>query len=195
MVRPDDDAPFLRRWIPFIRALLVNPSVISVARVAGDHADYHDGTGVYLGHGRTARAAKCTPKSVANAWKVMRALGMAELTRAGSREGKANEYDLMIPDNWIHLPLLGPNEGPFTCQFCDHAFDPSTSSLVFKKDGTVRWRVAEMVFCPPPQRRKGGPVPPSCFERVATATSAERQPPVERSRRRCMEALSPGSER
>ncbi|MCW2901783.1 MAG: hypothetical protein JWO67_4048 [Streptosporangiaceae bacterium] len=164
MIRPDDEGkPFVARWNSFIRVLLVEPSVKGVARAAMDHADFDYGTGVYAGNERLARVTGYSERAVRMAWAAMRSLGMAERVGYGSRNGgKADKYDLLIPSNWGNLPILGPHEGRFQCAHCNRAFNPSTSALVLHDDGGCGWRVKEMVFCPPPKRRKDGPVPESC---------------------------------
>lgn len=155
-------APFHARFRTFIRVLLVNPSIKGVARAAADHADFDDGTGVYPGCERLARVTGYSTKTVEMAWDAMRRLDIADRVRRGNHL-KADEYDLAIPRNWIHLPMLGPNEGRFHCTNCDHAFNPDASALVLRDDGTCGWAVKRLVFCPTPKRRKEGPVPESCF--------------------------------
>jgi hypothetical protein len=165
-VRPDDTSKlFITRWTKLVRILLVDPSVKGLARAAGDHCTFKTGVGVYAGNGRLARVTGYSDRAVREGWTVLRALGMAERTGFGSLKGSkrtSDTYDLKIPGNWYNLPVLGPNEGAFTCVYCGDEFNPSTSSLEIV-NGKRTWKIYEATFCPPPRRRKTGPVPSSCF--------------------------------
>lgn len=166
MIRPDDeDKPFVARWNTLVRILLVESSIKLVARTAMDYADLYDGRGVYTGNERMARITGLSERTVRTAWAALRALGMAErVTWGSSRNRKADEYDLAIPDGWALKPILGPNEGRFNCIECGKVFNPSTGGLVLADDGTPTWKVYDMVFCPPPRPKKGAKKPPpSCF--------------------------------
>lgn len=168
MTRPDDEEkPFGLRWNTLVRVLLIDPSVKLVARTAMDHADLFDGTDVHISNERMARVTLYSERTVRTAWETLRALGMAERVSTGgmtaSGKRKTDEHDLIIPGGWKSLAILGPYEGRFHCVQCAKVFNPSTSALVVRANGTVGWFVYKMVFCPDPKRRANGKVPESCF--------------------------------
>jgi hypothetical protein len=173
MISPDDeDKAFVARWNTLVAVLIVEPSVKLVARTAVDYG-VADGEGVYPGNERLARETSLTERAVREAWKVLRALDMAEVDDPSHWNGRrrtADSYSLVIPDDWRSKPIFGPGRGRFICQHCGKKYNPRPGTVVHD-DGSVGWYVSRMVFCPPPGRpkrtRKTGPLkpaPPSCFD-------------------------------
>ncbi|REF00359.1 hypothetical protein [Thermomonospora umbrina] len=182
-IRPDDedpDIPFSRRWNVLVNALLVESSVKLVARVAMDYANYYDrdngrvaGGNVYPGNELLARETGLSERSVRTAWAVLRGLDMAERTSTASYDPKtrkrtADEYQLMIPEGWEHLPILGPNSGRFRCVHCECLFNPQGNSSVDSK-GRVSFQVHRLCFCPPPRDKGKGE---GCFSLWTQARQA-----------------------
>ena len=177
MITPDsetnaegDPLKFIVRWNVLVSALIVEPSIKLVARTAGDYA-IADGERVYPGNERLARETGYDAETVRHAWKALRALGMAERTARSEWDGRrrtADEYDLMIPSDWLAIPVYGPRHARFHCQYCGKAFNPRAGTHV-RSDGTVGYYLARMVFCPDPgtpHKRPNGrrpAKPPSCF--------------------------------
>ena len=177
MISPGDEVDasgnpllFVTRFNKLVDALIVEPSVKLVARCAVDYAA-RDGEGIYPGNEQLARKTGLTSETVRKAWAVMQGLGMAELTSASAWTGTrrlANSYSLAVPGDWQSSPVYGPHYARFICQHCGHLFNPRPGT-VLTRDGGIRWRLPNMVFCPPPGRpkRKPGerqmkPKPPSC---------------------------------
>lgn len=156
MIRPDDeDKPFVARWNSLIRSLLVESSVKLVARTAMDYADLYDGTGCHPSNERLARETGYSERTVRTAWGTLRGLDLADrVSRGVAHKREADEYDLIIPDGWVNLPLLGPRSRKFTCLNCGKVFIPQGNSELHK-DGGVRFNVRLFVFCPPPRATKG----------------------------------------
>lgn len=177
MIRPDDeDKPFVARWNSLVRALIVNPSIKHVARAVMDYADLYDGTSCRPSAQRIARETGYDEKTVRTAWATLRGLGMAQRVRRGSASsGKADEYELVIPELWENLPMLGPHSGRFRCVHCDKVFNPTAAVTTLKGD-KVTFDIRPIVFCPKPRARKGRDEP-WCFdewekERVETGQQA-----------------------
>lgn len=153
-VRPDDeDKPFSVRWNILTRALLVEPSVKLVARIAMDYADFDDGSSCYPSIDRMTRETGLSDRTVRNGWAVLRGLQLAErLSRGSSFRGAADTYQLKIPDNWESLPTLGPNGGKFTCPGCKKVFNPDGHCILSKRAAdkgkdVVQWVIGRLVFC------------------------------------------------
>jgi hypothetical protein len=172
-VRPDDEElPFTARWNVLIRALLVESSVKLVARTAGDYANLYDrdddrlaGGNTYPGNERLARETGLSERTVRTAWAVIRDLGMAERTKVAAydpvkKKWNADEYQLVIPDGWEGLPILGPNSGKFHCLHCECLFTPQANCKV-NAEGRVTFEVPRFCFCPPPKDKSKGP---GCFK-------------------------------
>lgn len=156
MIRPDDDTkPFVGRWNSLVRILLLDSSVKHVARAAMDYADLYDGTSCRPSNERLARETGYNERTVRNAWAVMRGLGLAERVSHGVAHRRlCDEYELVIPDHWDSLPILGPRGGKFTCLYCEKSFNPVGNSTV-RPDGNVTFDLATMAFCPAPRKKKG----------------------------------------
>ncbi|MEO3875487.1 helix-turn-helix domain-containing protein [Nonomuraea sp. B12E4] len=156
MIRPDDeDKPFVARWNSLIRSLLVESSVKLVARTAMDYADLYDGTGCHPSNERLARETGYSERTVRTAWATLRSLELADrVSRGVAHKREADEYDLVIPDGWHNLPLLGPRGRKFACLNCGKVINPQGNSELHK-DGSVRFNVRLFVFCPPPRATKG----------------------------------------
>jgi hypothetical protein len=149
---------FVRRWNTLVSALIVEPSVKLVARTVVDYG-LADGQGIYPGNERIARETGYRAAAVANAWAVMRGIGMAERVTGSYYDGRrrtADEYELVIPDDWRGFPAYGPNLRRFRCQHCGKAFNPLPGTHV-RPNGSVGWYLARMVFCAPPGRAKRTP--------------------------------------
>lgn len=155
-VRPDDpDKPFIVRWNTLARILLVDTSIKYVARAAMDFADYETGASCFPSNERIARETGYSEPTIRNAWKVMRALGMAERVALGVPHRRlADEYQLLIPEDWHTLPVLGPHGRKFTCLHCGRLFNPQ-GNCTMKDDGTVGFDLSRLSFCPPPRATKG----------------------------------------
>lgn len=164
MIRPDDDTqPFVFRWRSLVRLLLFETSVKTVALVAAEYADYDTGANCRPGNERLMRETSLGERSVRYAWSIMRAAGMAERVVAGSSyRGESDEYQLHIPANWKAYPVLGPNRGVFTCQYCGAEFNPSGNCAY--KNGKVTAKFEKLIFCPEPRKVRGRDVD-SCYER------------------------------
>lgn len=158
MIRPDDeDKPFVGRWNSLIRILLVESSVKHVARAVMDYADLFDGSKCRPSVQRIARETGYSKPTVLNAWATIRYLGLAERVSHGSAHRKrADEYQLLIPERWYSLPVLGPKSGKFTCLYCGKLFTPDSHS-VLRKDKSVGFQVKRFCFCPSPRQKKGRP--------------------------------------
>lgn len=178
MISPGDEVDasgepllFVTRFNKLVDAFIVEPSVKLVARTAVDYAA-RDGEGIYPGNEQLARKTGLTAETVRKAWATLEGAEMAELNAPSTWTGTrrlANSYSLAIPANWQALPVYGPHYARFTCPHCGHLFNPRPDT-VLHKDGSLAWRLASMVFCPPPGRPKrargeGGrlkPRPASC---------------------------------
>lgn len=149
MIRPDDEsAPFVSRWSTLVRVLLVEPSVKLVARSAMDYANFEDGSNCHPSNERLARDTGYNEKTVRDAWSVLRALDMAiRVSGAVSYDRKADKYQLVIPDDWKSLPLLGPRGRKFTCLGCQKPFNPRAHQVQPKAGERVRWVLHRFVFC------------------------------------------------
>src|ERR1022692_898211 len=127
MVTPDDEErPFVARWNILVAALIVEPSIKLVARTAVDYG-IADGAGIFPGNKRLARQTGLDERTIRQAWKFLRAQGMARLVRESSWSGDrrtADSYLLEIPAGWRNLPMLGPRAGQFGCQQCGRLFNP-----------------------------------------------------------------------
>jgi hypothetical protein len=169
MVRPDngDEAvPFSARWTTLVNALLVESSVKLVAKAACDHANRYDvgereaGGDTYPGNERLVRMTSLSERSVRTAWAVMRGLGMAELVEASyydpiKKRRKADDYRLVIPDNWASLPILGPSMAKFRCLHCASLMNPDANCKVDSK-GVVTFDVTRFCFCKAPRNSSKG---------------------------------------
>lgn len=169
----DEDKPFRPRWNLLTRILLVEPSVKLVAYMAGDYADFDDGSSCYPSVERMTRETGLSDRTVRNGWAVLRGLGMAvRVSRGGSYRGAADEYQLEIPDTWTSLPILGPHGKKFKCPGCGNLFNPDAHSVLTDRtqdktmpDGvrrakagdTVGWNIGRLTFCswPSDTRKKG----------------------------------------
>lgn len=157
---PDtDDKPFPVRWNLLIRSLLVDSSVKHVARAAMDYANFYDGSSCRPSQERLARETGYSRTTVAHAWSAMQGMGLAELVDYSvSYQGRADEYQLQIPDHWRNLPILGPHGGKFTCVNCKRPFNPQGNCTVTKEDWMtykVTYNLGPMVVCPPPRAKRG----------------------------------------
>ncbi|MFG1755909.1 helix-turn-helix domain-containing protein [Streptosporangium sandarakinum] len=164
MIRPDDEEkPFVGRWNSLIRILLVESSVKLVARAAMDYADLYDGTSCHPSNERLARETGYSERTVRTAWAVLRGMGLAvRVSNAVAHQRTADEYELVIPDNWKSLPILGPRGRKFTCLFCERLINPEGHN-VLRTNGTVGFHVQSFVFCSPPRKTKGR-LDAACFE-------------------------------
>lgn len=155
-LRPDDeDKPFIARWNALSRILLVEASVKLVARAAMDYAGFEDGSNCHPSNERIARETGYSERTVRTAWGVLRGLGMAEREEfAIAHERKADKYQLTIPDNWAHLPILGPSGRKFTCLSCNKRINPK-GNCSLEADERVTFNVREYVFCPAPRKTRG----------------------------------------
>lgn len=172
MIRPDDEEkPLVCRWNSLIRILLVESSVKLVARNAFDFADYYDtgrgeaGGNTYPGNELLARETGLSERTVRTAWATIRGLGLAERTETARydpvcKTRTADKYQLVIPDGWMHLPVLGPSRAKFRCRHCQHLMTPQANSKVHA-DGSVTFKVQRFIFCPPPRDKSKGP---GCYE-------------------------------
>jgi hypothetical protein len=160
MIRPDDEEhSFVARWNALVRVLLVETSVKAVALVAGQYANFHDGTSCHPSTARVARETGLSERSVRTAFGVLRGLGMAvRVERAVAHLHRADAYTLQVPDNWASLPVLGPSGRPFRCAYCPKLFSPQAHSHLHRDD-RVTFDLARLTFCPRP--RKG----PGCVDR------------------------------
>ncbi|GAA4928620.1 hypothetical protein GCM10023224_04840 [Streptomonospora halophila] len=156
MIRPDDETkPFVGRWNSLIRILLVESSVKHVARAAMDYANLYDGTSCHPSNERLARETGYNERTVRKAWAAMRGMGLAERVSHGVAHRRlSDEYQLVIPESWQSLPVLGPSGAKFTCVHCEKAFNP-TGNCKVHPDGRVTFDLIPMVFCPEPRQRKG----------------------------------------
>lgn len=156
MIRPDDETkPFVGRWNSLVRILIADSSVKHVARAAMDYADLYDGTSCHPSNERLARETGYSERTVRNAWAVLRGLRMAVRVGRGSPQTrKADEYELVIPDNWENLPILGPSSGRFYCLHCGKVFNPTAAATALK-GGSVSFDIRPIVFCPEPRKTKG----------------------------------------
>lgn len=176
MIRPDDeDKPFVARWNSFVRVLLVEPSVKLVARSAMDYADLFDGTSCHPSNERLARETGYNERTIRSAWSVIRGLGMAErVSYAMAHRRKADEYELVIPEGWDRMPVIGPRGRKFTCLYCDTLINPRGNNEL-GSDGSVRFDVRQFVFCPEPRKTKGRDAP-SCAGEWNRARKAAAEP-------------------
>ncbi|MEU3452266.1 hypothetical protein ABZ671_01285 [Micromonospora sp. NPDC006766] len=154
--RPDDpDKPFIVRWNTLARILLVETSIKYVARAAMDFADYETGANCYPSSERLARETGYSVVTVNNAWKVLRTLGMAHRVAHGvPHQRLADEYQLLIPDTWYALPILGPHGRKFTCAGCGKVFNPQSTTEFDDKD-RLNFVLTGVCFCAPPRAKKG----------------------------------------
>ena len=156
MIRPDDDdSPFVARWNSLVRVLLVESSVKLVARTAGDYANFVDGSSCFPSNERLARDTGYSKRTVVTAWGTLRGLKMAQRVGRGvPHERIADEYELVIPDAWTALPILGPSGRPFTCLYCGKKFNPAGNSTLNAHD-RVTFDVIAFCFCPKPRGKSG----------------------------------------
>jgi hypothetical protein len=146
--------PFVFRWRSLVRVLLFETSVKAVALVAGEYADFGDGSECRPGNPTLIRETSLGDRSVRYAWSVMRAAGMAErISQGSSYRGEADEYQLKIPEHWKGYPVLGPKRGAFTCQYCGEEFNPVGSSVYKGGKVTAKWE--KLLFCAEPRAVKG----------------------------------------
>lgn len=156
----DEEKTFFARWNALTRIMLIETSVKVVARSVGDFADYGDGSSCHPSSDRIARETGYSDKTVRTALATLRGLGMAQRVKNGvSYQRLADEYQLVIPDDWLGLPLLGPHGQRFNCVHCGKAFNPSGNSTAHS-DGRVTFDLRPMTFCsvppPPPAPRAPG---------------------------------------
>lgn len=172
---------FVRRWNVLVSALIIEPSIKLVARTVVDYG-LVDGEGVYPGNERIARETGLSERSVREAWHFMRGAEMAIRDIRSAWTGRyrtADTWQLLIPDYWRNLPMLGPNSGRFTCQQCGKLFNPQPCN-VFATDAKgrpvidpetgdrqVRWQLYKAVFCNPPRRG------PSCWDKWQRANAGQ----------------------
>lgn len=156
MIRPDDEEkPFVARWNSLIRILLVESSVKLIARTAMDYADLYDGTSCHPSNERLARETGYSERTVREAWAILRGLGLADrVGNSVAHRRLADEYELIIPDDWQALPILGPGGGKFTCLACGKKFNPQ-GNCNRETDGRITFKVQMFCFCPPPRANKG----------------------------------------
>jgi hypothetical protein len=160
VIRPDDDEQlFVVRWNRLIRLLLVAPSTKLVAVIAMSYGDAYDGSRVRPSAERLARDTGYDERTVRKAWAILRGLSLAERADYGPVSGKRmpDEYQLVIPDDWEHLPVLGPSEGRFHCLHCGHAFNPQAHNVLKRKgeDWRVSFFIDKFCFCPQPRKGQG----------------------------------------
>lgn len=150
IVLPDDEEkPFVVRWNLLVRVLLVETSVKAVAWAAMTFASAYDGSEARPSIERLERNTGLSKNTVRKAWATLAGCGMAEVVDQSHWNGRfrtANEYRLAIPDHWRGLATLGPHEGKFRCTFCHHGYNPPPVASLHE-DGTVRWKIAQSVFC------------------------------------------------
>jgi hypothetical protein len=174
----DEDKPFIARWNVLIRILLLDPSVKAVARSAIDFADFDDGSSCHPSNKRIERETGLSDRTVRTAWQVLRGLGLAERVAYGSPHRRlADEYQLVIPDNWRNLPVYGPHVQDFHCLYCDKQFTPQGNCTVAVEGGkeVVSFRVHLMAFCPPPRAKKGRDQP-YCLDMWNDSQAEQGQP-------------------
>ncbi|WP_433520160.1 helix-turn-helix domain-containing protein (plasmid) [Nonomuraea sp. CA-143628] len=156
MMRPDDeDKPFIARWNVFMRILLLDPSVKLVGRTLGDYADFGDGSDCFPSNERLERDTGLGDKTIRNALALLRGLGAAQrVATAVPHRGRADEYQLAIPDHWAGMAVTGPNGHKFTCLWCGSQINPQGGGSL-GPDGRPRWHLYKAVFCAPPRKTKG----------------------------------------
>lgn len=189
MITPDDeDRLFVARWNVLVSALLIEPSIKLVAYQAAQYG-LADGEDIYPGNERIARQTGLGDKTVREAWHFLRGAGMALRGAHSAWTGSqrtADLYQLVIPEGWRGMPVLGPHAARFTCQHCGRKFNPQPCNVfVTDKAGRpvvdgggireVRWRLYRAVFCPDPGTPRGGPngrrpaKPAGCFAQWESA--------------------------
>ncbi|MET8278359.1 hypothetical protein [Micromonospora sp. NPDC005174] len=154
----DDEKPFIARWNVLTRVLLVDPSVKTVARSAMDFGDFDDGTSCHPSNKRIERETGLSDRAVRTAWQALRGMGMAERVAFGSPHRRlADEYRLMIPENWRGLPTYGPHVRDFRCLYCEKQFTPQGNCTVTIKGGQelVTYNLRKLSFCPAPRAKRG----------------------------------------
>jgi len=191
MIRPDDTVdskgkpiPFVFRWRSLVRVLLFETSVKAVALVAAEYADFDTGANCRPGNDALMRETSLGDRSVRNAWSVLRDAKMAERVHKGSSyKGECDVYQLHIPENWKGYPILGPNRGAFSCQYCGGEFNPVGNCVI--KGGRASAKFEKFLFCPAPRGANGRDAD-SCYrlwsERQANGGAAglDAMPLVER---------------
>lgn len=183
MIRPDDlvdskgkPIPFIFRWRSLVRVLLFETSVKAVALVAGEYADYDDGSNCRPGNDKLMRETSLGDRSVRYAWSIMRAAGMAERVHKGSSyKGESDVYQLHIPEHWKGYPVLGPNREAFVCQYCGAEFNPSGNCSFKAGQVTAKWE--KLLFCPEP-RKTNGRADDSCHERWSAQQASTGEKPL-----------------
>lgn len=182
MVHPDDATkPFAARFNALLTALIIEPSVKLVGRQVADYG-FMDGEAIYPGNQRLARETGLGEKTIREAFHFLRANGMAHRDARSAWTGTrrtADTYALDIPADWMLMPVLGPHHARFTCQGCGQLFNPQPCNvfLAERHPGRkgfapvtdpqtgfreVRWALWKAVFCPPPRKQKGKPLPAGC---------------------------------
>lgn len=136
----EDDASVGRyEWERWVRRVRLHPSVKLVALTLATYAN-RDGTHMYPGVAKLAAVTGLTERSVRDALKTLRDLGLLERTREGFRNGRralADEHEMRRPtDLEDRTHLLSPDESPDSIECdegCGHARTPELTSPVRRR--------------------------------------------------------------